>query len=102
MATSFEFAYESLLTTARKMDRIRILDMIDDINEELNYIGEILNFYNDEDNEIFKENVVRAQFLLKVRALYSQVYQERLEEFQQEIEDELCEQFGQMMAQGEE
>ncbi len=91
MALIFDFAYETLLTAARKMDRIRIQDMIEGINEELSYIAEILNFYDDEENEIFQENVTRAQFLLKERALYCQVYQERMEEFQQEIEDEMYE-----------
>lgn len=91
MANTFEFTYETILTAARKMDRIHILDMIDNINEELNYITEILNMYDDEDNEIYKDNMIRGQYLLKERALYVHVYQERIEEFQQDIEDEMYE-----------
>ncbi len=91
MALTFDFAYETLLNAARKMDRIHIQDMILSINEELSYIAEILNFYDDEENEIFQDNVARAQFLLKERALYVKVYQERMEEFQKEIEEEYYE-----------
>lgn len=101
MASTFELAYESLLTAARKMDRTHILDMIEGINEELNYIAEILNMYDDEENEIFKDNMIRGQYLLKVRALYTQVYQERIEEFKQEIEDEMFERMTEVMAQSD-
>jgi hypothetical protein len=91
MTSAFDFAYESLLAAARKMDRFRILDMIETIDGELNIISEILHFYNDPDHEIYKENILRAQYILKERALYVQVYREHLEEFQQEIEDEFYE-----------
>jgi hypothetical protein len=101
MATTFEFAYESLLTVARNMTREQIVHMIDAINDELNYIAEILNLYDDEENEIFKDNMIRGQYLMKERTLYIQVYQTRLEEFQQDIEDEYYENVKGVVNEGE-
>jgi hypothetical protein len=101
MATTFEFAYESLLTVARNMTREQSVHMIDAINDELNYIAEILNLYDDEENEIFKDNMIRGQYLMKERTLYIQVYQTRLEEFQQDIEDEYYENVKGVVNEGE-
>jgi hypothetical protein len=90
MSTAFAFAYETIVSTAHKMTREELLICVDDINDELSYIAEILNMY-EEGDDIYEQNMTHAKFLIAQCQVYCKIYNERIEEFQQDIEDEFYE-----------
>ena len=98
MSTAFAFAYETLYAVALKMNRTELLEEIENINDELSYIAEILNMYTEED-EIFQQNMTHGTFLLQKKQLFIQVYNTRLQEFQEEIEDEFYARMEQMQTE---
>jgi hypothetical protein len=91
MSTAFAFVFETIVSAAQKMTREELLTQIDDIEDELSYIAEILNMY-EEGDDIFQQNAAHAKFLLAQKNVYCEVYNERLEEFKDEIENEMYEQ----------
>jgi hypothetical protein len=98
MSTAFAFAYETLRATALKMNRTELLEEIENINGELSYIAEILHMYNEED-EIYQQNMTHGTFLLHKKELITMIYHERIQEFQEEIEDEYYEYMEQVQAE---
>ncbi len=87
MSTAFSFAYETLRAVALKMNRNELLEEIENINDELSYIAELLNMYEEAD-EMFEQNMTQGTFLLQKKMLFIQVYNERIQEFQEQIEEE--------------
>ena len=98
MSTAFAFAYETLRATALKMNRTELLEEIENINGELSYIAEILHMYNEED-EVYQQNMTHGTFLLHKKELIVSIYHERIQEFQEEIEEEFYAHMEQIQAE---
>jgi hypothetical protein len=95
MSTAFAFAYESLRKAALQMTRQELIEEMNTINEELNYISSLLHFY-EEGDELYIQNLTHGKFLIQQRMLYEEVYFTRSQEFQQEVEDEMYDMLDQL------